>query len=313
MLKNKKGVKMKKLNGLIPAIVIPFNEDYQIDEEKLREYIEFIKKFDIKGLVVNSDAGEGHFLNFEEKKKTIKIAKEILKDKIPLITGLGGATTYQVIEEGKAFKDLGVDYFLVFPHPTFRGGFERDELIIKYHREISKIGVGMIIFQLQEALGGTFYQFETLKELVEIENVCAIKEASFDALKFKEVVDFLSLLNKKIIILTGNDNFIPESFLLGADGALIGFGSIFTDIQIEVIKKIKEKKYEEGLNLFNKIDKICKFCFKKPIRDYRARIKEFLVCMGIFKNSIVRPPLLPLSNEEKEEIRKLYKEYESVT
>jgi 4-hydroxy-tetrahydrodipicolinate synthase len=304
---------MEKLNGLIPAIVIPFKENYEVDEEKLREYIEFMKNFDIKGLVVNSDAGEGHFLTFNEKKRIIKIAKDILNDKIPLITGLGGATTFQIIEEGKEFKDLGVDYFLVFPHPSFRGGFEKDELIIRYHKEISKIGVGMIIFQLQELLGGTFYQFETLKELVEIENVFAIKEASFDALKFKETIDFLSSLDKRIIILTGNDNFIPESFLLGADGALIGFGSIFTDIQVEVIKKIKEKRYEEGLNLFKKIDKICKFCFKKPIRDYRARIKEFLFLMGIFKNSIVRPPLLSISEEEKIEIKKLYEEYKSVS
>jgi len=298
---------MKKLDGLFPAIVIPLKEHYdEIDEEILKEYIKFMSGFQIKGLVVNSDAGEAHFLKFDEKKRIIKIAKEILKDKIPLITGLGGATTYQVIEEGRVFKDLGVDYFLVFPHPAFRGGYEKDELIIKYHKEISKIGLGMIIFQLQEILGGTYYRFDTLKELVDIENVVAIKEASFDALKFKETVDFLRALNKKIEILTGNDNFIPESFLLGADGALIGFGSIFTDIQVEVIKKIKEKKYEEGLNLFRKIDKICKFCFKKPIRDYKARIKEFLVLMGIFKNSIVRPPLLPLSYEEKKQIKKLY-------
>ncbi|MCS7181455.1 MAG: dihydrodipicolinate synthase family protein, partial [bacterium] len=167
--------------------------------------------------------------------------------------------------------------------------------------------------QLQSTLGGTFYHFDTLKELVEIENVVAIKEATFDALKFKETVDFLNSLPKKIEILTGNDNFIPESFLLGADGALIGFGSIFTDIQVEMIEKIKVKKYEEGLSLFKKIEKICIYCFKKPVRDYRARIKEFLVCMGIFKNSFVREPLLPLKDKEKKEIKDLYEEFKNAT
>ncbi len=302
---------MKKLSGLLPAIVIPYQENFNVDEITLRKYVEWIIQFDIKGIVINSDAGEGHFLSHEERKKIIKIVKEIVKDKIPVITGLGGQTTKDVIEAGKEFRDLGVDYFLVFPHPTFKGGPSKDNVIIKYHKEISKIGVGMIIFQLQEALGGTFYQFETLKELVEIENVVAIKEATFDALKFKETIDFLNTLPKRIEILTGNDNFIPESFLLGADGALIGFGSIFTDIQVEVIKKIKEKKYDEGLNLFKRIEKICKYCFKSPVRDYRARIKEFLVLMNIFKNSLVREPLLPLSNQEKDEIKKLYKEFKS--
>jgi len=302
---------MKKLDGLVPAIVIPLKDNYRIDEEILREYIGSISGFQIKGLVVNSDAGEGHFLTFDEKKRIIKIAKEILKDKVPLITGLGGATTYQVVEEGKAFKDMGVDYFLVFPHPAFRGGYEKDELIIKYHKEISKIGLGMIIFQLQEILGGTYYHFDTLKELVEIENVVAIKEASFDALRFKETVDFLTTLNKKIEILTGNDNFIPESFLLGADGALIGFGSIFTELQVEVIRKIKEGRVREGASLFKKVEDICKLCFKRPVRDYKARLKEFLVCMGVFKNSMVRPPLLPLSDDEKKKIKKLYEKFKN--
>lgn len=302
---------MRRLDGLLPAIVIPYKEDYTIDEEVLRNYVNWIIQFDIKGIVINSDAGEGHFLTHEERKRNIKIIKEIVGEKIPLISGLGGQTTKDVIEYGKEFKDLGVNYFLVFPHPAFKGGPTKDNLIIKYHEEISKIGVNMIIFQLQQDLGGTFYHFETLKELVEIENVVAIKEATFDALKFKETVDFLDTLQKKIEILTGNDNFIPESFLLGADGALIGFGSIFTDIQVEVIKKLKEKKFEEGLKLFKKIEKICVYCFKKPVRDYRARIKEFLVCMRIFKNSFVREPLLPLTEEEKNEIKKLYEEFKN--
>jgi len=299
------------LDGLIPAIVIPYKENYEVDEEILRKYVEWISKFEIEGIVINSDAGEGHYLTHEERKRNIRIVKEVIGEKIPLISGIGGQTNKDVVEAGKEFKDLGVNYFLVFPHPAFKGGPSKDNVIIKYHEEISKIGIGMIIFQLQEALGGTFYHFETLKELVEIENVVAIKDATFDAMKFKETVDFLHTLSKRIEILTGNDNFIPESFLLGADGALIGFGSIFTDIQVEVIKKIKEKKYEDALGLFKKIEKICKYCFKKPVRDYRARIKEFLVCMGIFKNSFVRSPLLPLSQEEKEEVKKLYEEFKN--
>jgi len=299
----------KELNGLVPAIVIPFKENFEIDEKLLVEYIEWITQFDIKGLVVNSDAGEGHFLSHGERKNIIKIAKKIIKNRIPLISGLGGSTTKDVVEYGKEYRDLGIDYFLVFPHPTFRGGPPKDQVIIKYHEEISKIGISMIIFQLQEILGGTFYQPDTLKELVNIENVVAIKEASFNALRFKEIVEYLRSLKKQIIILTGNDNFIPESFLLGADGALIGFGSIFTDIQVNVIRNLKIKRYEEAFAIFKKIEKICAYCFKNPIRDYKARIKEFLVCMGFFKNSLVRPPLLSLEEEEKREIKKLYEEF----
>ncbi|MCM8803203.1 MAG: dihydrodipicolinate synthase family protein, partial [Candidatus Omnitrophica bacterium] len=70
---------MKKLDGLLPAIVIPYKENFIVDEEVLRKYVEWISKFNIKGIVINSDAGEGHFLSHEERKKNIRIIKEIVK------------------------------------------------------------------------------------------------------------------------------------------------------------------------------------------------------------------------------------------
>jgi 4-hydroxy-tetrahydrodipicolinate synthase len=289
-------------NGLIPAIVIPFKSDFSIDEEVLRKYINHISKSDIKALAINTDAGESHLLSNNEKKRIVSIVSEKLKGNIPLVCGISGTNTKDVVEFGKELKDLGVDAFLVFSHPLLRGEKNKDNAIIQYHSEISKIGLPIIIFQLQQELGGVEYNPETLKGLVEIKNVIAIKEASFDALKFKETVEFLNSLEKKIIILTGNDNFIPESFILGADGALIGFGSIFTDMQVQMIKNIKKRNYQEGFLIYKKIENICRLCFSSPVRNYRVRMKEVLVKQGIFKNSVVKPPLLPISDEEKQMI-----------
>jgi 4-hydroxy-tetrahydrodipicolinate synthase len=82
----------------------------------------------------------------------------------------------------------------------------------------------MVIFQLQPALAGVLFSREALLKLVSIPNVIAIKEASFDAVRFVETVRILADAPRRIQVLTGNDNFILESFLLGAEGALIGFG-----------------------------------------------------------------------------------------
>ncbi|MCL4376841.1 MAG: dihydrodipicolinate synthase family protein [Actinobacteria bacterium] len=290
------------LNGLIPAIVIPLKKDFSVDEQILRRYISHIVKSGIKALAVNTDAGESILLSKDEKKRILSIAVEETNQRIPVICGLSGANTRDAVDFGRELKDTGADAFLVFPQAVFRGGKGRDNVVIEYHKSMAKLGVPLIIFQLQEDLGGVEYSEETMEALINIDNVIAIKEACFDALKFKETVWFLHSLKKKITILTGNDNFIPESFILGADGALIGFGSIFTDIQVQVVQQIKNNNYKEALSLFRKIDDICRICFGFPVRDYRARIKEVLAQQGIFEDSIVRPPLLPLSQQEKEKI-----------
>ena len=64
--------------------------------------------------------------------------------------------------------------------------------------------------------------------MASVEGVVAIKEASFDARRFVDTARLLEGLPRPITLLTGNDNFILESFLLGATGALIGFGAVMT-------------------------------------------------------------------------------------
>ncbi|HOL50403.1 MAG TPA: dihydrodipicolinate synthase family protein, partial [bacterium] len=206
----------KTLHGLIPAIVIPFDEYMNIERDILAQYIErYIVQAKIVAIAVNTDAGEGAFLTQQEKEEILSITKKHSKN-MPVVCGLGAPTTQQAVEYGKRYKDLGANYFLVFPHFAFRGSKGKDKAVIEYHYALSKIGVPMILFQLQEDLGGVSYSEETIQELVQIDNVVAIKEASFDALKFRNMHALLHSLPKRISLLTGNDNFIIESFILGA-------------------------------------------------------------------------------------------------
>ena len=115
------------------------------------------------------------------------------------------------------------------------------EVPYEYHRAIAEATpLPMVLFQLQPALGGVIFSKETLLKLVSIPNVVAIKEASFDAVRFVETVRVLSEGPKRIQILTGNDNFILESFVLGAHGALIGFGTIAIAEQLEMLARLRD-------------------------------------------------------------------------
>jgi len=287
----------KKLHGLIPAIVIPFDQNYKTGMDVLEKYVEFVCSVPVAAIAMNTDAGEGAFLPQEEREKILKIVKNKAGN-IPVVCGLGGATTYQAVEFAKRYRDCGADYFLVFPHFAFRGSKGKDKAVISYHQELSKIKVPLILFQLQEDLGGVFFSDETIAELAQIENVVAIKEATFDALKFKKMKILLDSLPERISLLTGNDNFIIESFILGADGALIGFGSVFPHIQAEAINLALSGKQREAIEKFAPIEKLCDYCFSAPVRDYRIRMKHVLVKQKIFKHAYVQPPLQPIDADE---------------
>jgi 4-hydroxy-tetrahydrodipicolinate synthase len=174
----------------------------------------------------------------------------------------------------------------------------------EYHRAIAEAApLPMVIFQLQPSLAGVLFSGETLLKLASIPNVVAIKEASFDAVRFVETVRVLQDAPERIQILTGNDNFILESFLLGADGALIGFGTLAVAEQIEMIRLCKEGHIEEARRIYDDVvQPLVTAVFAPPVRDYRARTKEALVELGVIPAAHTRPPLLPIPDGDRERL-----------
>lgn len=295
--------------GLIPATVLPMDENFKLDEDELRRYIDWISQFKVSGLAVNVDTGEGPHLYFEEQLKVVEIYKEELKGRIPIVAGLSARFTDEAVKNAKMLEKAGADALLVFPIPAYAGDPLDPEIPYSYHKAISEaVKIPLIAFQLQRALGGVEYSQQALRRLFEVEGVAAIKEASFDARKFVETLRIVSSLKRKVYMLTGNDNFILESFILGADGGLLGFGTIATDLQIEMIDSVKRRDYDEAFEIYRRITPLADAIFMPPVRNYRARLKEALVMLGVLKKAYVRPPLTPISEAERKVVKNALKE-----
>jgi len=276
------------LKGMIPATVLPMTEDAKVDEAGLRKYIRHVADAKPKALAVNVDTGEGPHLWPKERLRVLEVVLAEVGDRVPVIAGLGAQFTEQAVAMAKDLKDVGVHGLLVFPIGAYQGMPLDPEVPVRYHAAIGDAtGLPLILFQLQPALGGVNFEPETLSRLCRVTQVAAIKEASFDAKLFVEVRDAVKAARPDCVFLTGNDNFIFESFVLGAEGALIGFGAVATRQQVELVEHALAGRYQEA-----------------PVRNYRARCKAALVMQGIVERETVRPPLLPISAAERELIRK---------
>ena len=285
------------LDGLIPATVLPMHADGSIDEPALRAYIAWVVEQGPVALAINVDTGEGPHLTHDEKVRILKIVRDVTDT--PIVAGLAGPSTDAAVRQARDFKAAGADALLVFPIPAYLSQPLDPRIPVAYHVAIAEVGLPLILFQLQPALAGVNYDADVLEAMCRVEGVVAIKEASFDARRFVDTARLLEQLPKKITLLTGNDNFILESFLLGATGALIGFGAVMTREQVDMIRAWQDGRTDEAMALGRRVQRLADVVFAAPVGDYRVRLKECLRILGVLESAHVRRPLMPISDRER--------------
>ncbi|TMC90854.1 MAG: dihydrodipicolinate synthase family protein [Chloroflexi bacterium] len=292
------------LEGLIPATILPMTADAEIDEPGLRRYIRHVASAKPKALAINVDTGEGPHLWQKERLRVLELVLDEVGDRIPVVAGLGAQFTAQAVELARETKEIGAAGLLVFPIGAYQGLPLDPELPVRYHAAIGDAtGLPLILFQLQPALGGINFDPETLERMCKVAQVVAIKEASFDRRRFVEVREAVKAARPDCVYLTGNDNFIHESFELGAQGALIGFGAVATRQQVELVTHALAGRHDQARRIMERLTPLVDIIFAPPVRNYRARAKAALVMQGIIDRETVRPPLLPISELERERIR----------
>jgi 4-hydroxy-tetrahydrodipicolinate synthase len=294
------------LDGLIPATVLPMDADGSLDEPALRKYIAWVVEQGPVALAINVDTGEGPHLTHDEKVRILQVVRDVTDT--PIVAGLAGPSTDAAVRQARDFKAAGADALLVFPIPAYLSQPLDPSIPVAYHAAIAEVGLPLILFQLQPALAGVNYENDVLEAMARVDGVVAIKEASFDARRFVDTARLLELLPKKITLLTGNDNFILESFLLGATGALIGFGAVMTREQVDMIRAWQAGRTDEAVALGRRVQRLADVVFAAPVGDYRVRLKECLRILGVLENAHVRRPLLPISDQERDHLKTVLKE-----
>jgi 4-hydroxy-tetrahydrodipicolinate synthase len=292
------------LRGLIPATVLPMTEDARVDEHGLRRYVAHVAAAGPKALAINADTGEGPHLWPDERRRVLEIVVDEVGDRVPIVAGLGAQFTEQAVKTAREFAAVGAAAFLVFPISAYQGEPLDPEIPVRYHAAIGEAtGLPLVLFNLQPALGGVNFSAETLFRLCHVTEVAAIKEASFDAKLFVEVREAVKAARPECVVLTGNDNFVYESFVLGAEGALIGFGAVATRLQVEMIELAIAGRFREAKATWERLRPLEEAIFARPVRDYRARTKEVLVMQRLLDRATVREPLLPIDDDDRRRLQ----------
>lgn len=285
---------MTEIQGAGVALVTPFNADGSVDFETLGNLIEFQIEEGMNYLVSLGTTGETATLSSEEKKKIWKFTKDKVNGRIPLVAGIGGNHTQEIVEAIKNFDTDGYCAILsVSPYynkPTQEGIYQHYKAVA----EASKLPV--ILYNVPGRTGSNITAQTTLRLANDFENIVAIKEASGNFAQFSEILrdkpaDFL--------LISGDDPATLPMMALGAVGIISVIGNAYPKYVSTLARLCAEGNYVEARPIHNKLLQITDLCF---VESNPCGVKYILQELG-FGKDYVRLPLVPISSNTQQKIK----------
>lgn len=293
-----------ELTGVLPAIILPLNPDYSIDEEGLRYHLrKIIGVSGVRGVVCNAHASEVTLLNREERKRVLQIVLEEVNGQFPVISGVYAESTGMVKEFANDAKGAGANAILIMPPFSFSwGATQYSEVIFDFFSSIDKdVDIPLVVFQYAYWTNCN-YDCETLMKLSKIKNFIAIKNAVNDPRRYEEEYRCLKAARPEISFLNANDVQLLSYFCIGSDGALVGYACLAPKLIIELFEAVQKGDLKRARQINDYIYPLTKAIYTHPRMNWHTRIKEALVMMGEIRSATARPFLPPISNKEREDI-----------
>jgi len=300
-----------KLEGVIPATLLAFDNEFEIDEQSSRNHIKQCASIDgISAITINGHSSEVHACSFEEQKRILNFSLEEVGDITHIINGVYADGSIEAAKIAKMSAESGASALLCFPPQSMSmGGHLRPEMALEHFKRIADVtDLPLICFNYPSS-GNLSYPFETLLKLFEtVPTIKAIKDWSNDPMLHEKHIKTFQNLKNPVNVLTTHSSWLMSSLVMGANGLLSGAGSIIANLQVSLFKAVKNKDLSAAQEINDKIFPLAQAFYTPPFLDMHNRMKEVLVLMGKMERAIVRPPLMKLNVTELNNLKEALKQ-----
>jgi 4-hydroxy-tetrahydrodipicolinate synthase len=297
---------MLRFSGIMPANILPFTADLSIDEPAYRAHLRWLADTrGVTGIVVNGHAAEVSSLSREERRRALAIALDEVGPGCPVVAGVYADGTQEAVELARDAKAAGAAAILVFPPTLFMwGAREKPDMVLRHFAEVAEqADLPIVVFEYPPA-SGIGYAPETLARLARIPQVAAVKDWSNEIVAFEQNLRALRATGRPVAMLSAFTMSLMATFLLGADGAISGMGSVTADLQAELFEACQKGDLDGARRLNDRLAPLVDVFYAPPFVDMHNRMKEALVLLGRIPAAHVRPPLTPVSAAERAAIRR---------
>jgi 4-hydroxy-tetrahydrodipicolinate synthase len=279
---------MQMFVGTGVALVTPFKKDFSVDTEALTRIVNFVIEGNVEYIVVLGTTAESATLNSDEKNLVIKTIKDANAGRLPLVLGVGGNNTMEVVEELQTRDFSGFSAILsVSPYynrPTQEGIYQHFKLIA----QASPLPI--ILYNVPGRTASNMLPSTVIRLANDFKNVIAIKEAAGD------IVQAMKLIQQKpkdFLVISGDDMVTLPMVLAGGAGVISVIGEGFPKEFSEMVRLGLQRKVDEAYKLHYKLADSIDMIFEQ---GNPGGIKEVFKARGLSEN-FVRLPLVNVNED----------------
>ncbi len=286
---------MNRFYGTGVAMVTPFRTDGEVDYPSLGALINYLIDGGVEYLVSLGTTGESVTLSKDEKKKVWVYTSEVNNGRVPLVAGIGGNNTHEIVEEVKAFDIIGYDAILSaspnYNKPTQEG-------IYQHYKAIAEAShLPLILYNVPSRTGSNVSAETTVRLANDFKNIIGIKEASGN---FDQLNQIMRDKPEDFLVISGDDPISLPMIALGGVGVISVIGNALPREFSDMIRLCLEGDFKSAQKGHSDLIDFTRMMFAE---GSPAGIKTALKCLDICGDT-VRLPLVQVSSTLADKIAK---------
>jgi len=275
------------------ALVTPFKPNFDVDIEALGRVIDYVINGGVEYVVSLGTTGETPTLSKEEKIAIIQYTYEKVKGRVPVVVGVGGNNTHELIEDLESFPlDKAVAVLSASPYyskPSQEG-------LYYHYKALAEASPKPILLYNVPGRTGRSISASTVLQLAKLPNIVGIKEASGD---FAQCMQILRDKPENFLVVSGDDALAMPQISCGMEGVISVAANCFPKEFSSMVRLSLKEDFVEAKKLNDKMIEGYDLLF---VENNPAGVKAFLTEMGLIENNL-RLPLVPLSDGVHQKLR----------
>ncbi len=283
----------EKLRGVFAPISTPFSKDGEVDYQGLASNVKAYAKAGIKGYLALGSNGENKSLTNDEK---LQVLDTIVKSKGEGQVVMAGSifeSTFETIQMAQKMIELGADYITLLPPSYFKKQMT-DDALYKYFTDVADVVKPCLVYNAPQYAGGVGLSINLIKRVSTHPNIVGVKDSSTGNME-----SILFAVRDKFTVVAGSINNFFSAMTMGGSGGVLSLANSFPEITVELYDLLVKKEYEKAIALNDRVLQINKIVSGK---GGVAAVKYAMDLNGLVGGE-PRLPLLPLTEDEKQEIK----------